>query len=165
MIDSHRRPRAGAGVRYLIVANQTLGGRDLDVAIEQRIRLGEATFVVVVPMIEVAHEASNWVAPEFYIPPTPLPEIEDAVQEARARSEHRLQAIVTRIRELGGEAEGEVGSGDPMEAVEVVLERDTFDEIIVSTLPARLSRWLRIDLPSRITRSCAIPVVTVTAAE
>jgi hypothetical protein len=42
------------------------------------------------------------------------------------------------------------------------MERASFDEIIISTLPSSISRWLRLDLPSRVQRAHAVPVVTIT---
>ncbi len=42
------------------------------------------------------------------------------------------------------------------------MERASFDEIIISTLPSSVSRWLRIDLPSRVKRAYPLPVVTIT---
>ena len=53
---------------------------------------------------------------------------------------------------------------DPMDAVEEALADDEFDEIIVSTLPRHVSRWLHIDLPRRIAH-LGLPVTTVAAAE
>jgi hypothetical protein len=60
--------------------------------------------------------------------------------------------------------EGIVGATDPYEAVRQTLERDTYDEVIVSTLPARISRWLHLDLAHRIER-LGVPVSVVTAEQ
>ena len=54
-----------------------------------------------------------------------------------------------RLREAGAEATGEIGDPDPITAIANVLARGSFDEIILSTLPANLSKWLGMDLPSR----------------
>ena len=51
---------------------------------------------------------------------------------------------------------------DPLEAIGVVLHRHEFDEIILSTLPGRSSRWLATDLPSRVRRIHRLPVTQVT---
>ena len=55
-----------------------------------------------------------------------------------------------------------IGTSDAMLAVERVLVHEQFDEVIVSTLPARVSHWLHIDLPARVQR-LGLPVTVVTA--
>lgn len=62
----------------------------------------------------------------------------------------------------GSRVEAIIGETDPMTAVEHTLGEDHVDEIIVSTLPARVSHWLRRDLPSKLERF-GVPVTTVTA--
>jgi hypothetical protein len=58
--------------------------------------------------------------------------------------------------------EGLVGDPDPFVAVQDALALEPFDEVIVSTLPARVSHWLRRDLPSRV-EQLGLPVTVVTA--
>ena len=60
--------------------------------------------------------------------------------------------------------QGIVGATDPYEAVRQTLERETYDEVIVSTLPVRISRWLHLDLAHRIER-LGVPVSVVTAEQ
>ncbi len=150
--------------RYLIVANQTLGGADLEQKVKDRIERGEGSFYVVVPMIEPELEVVDW-APQdpMFGAPIPTQVNEDALEEARERSQRRLQAMIEKVTSLGGEVDGEVGVTDPVRAVEDVLERESFDEVIVSTLPAGISRWVKMDLPSRIDRMTDCPVTTVEA--
>ena len=151
--------------RCLLVANQTLGGRALAAAVRERIAVDD-TFYVVVPMTRPEHETTAWVGvPEFQVPPTVEAGERSPIEEARRRSEHRLETVLESIREAGGLVDGEVGVSDPLEAVQAVLEREPFDEIVVSTLPTRLSRWLGMDLPSRLDRHTDVPVTTIIAEE
>jgi hypothetical protein len=62
----------------------------------------------------------------------------------------------------GGHVEGIVGDSDPFLAVKQALERERFDEVIVSTLPEHVSHWLRRDLPHRV-KELGVPVTVVTA--
>ncbi len=64
----------------------------------------------------------------------------------------------------GGHVEGIVGDSDPFVAVQHALEQFGFDEVIISTLPARVSRWLRRDLPHRVV-SLGPEVTVVTAKQ
>jgi acetolactate synthase regulatory subunit len=150
--------------RYLIIANQTLGGSELSSELEARIAQGGAQFHVVVPMTEPQLE-SPWVPadPLFGIP-APTADTTEAIEEARRRSEVRLERILELIRRRGGEASGEVGTTDPVEAARSALDRFTPDHVIVSTLPSGISRWLKMDLPSRIERLVDVPVTTVEAS-
>ena len=53
---------------------------------------------------------------------------------------------------------------DPVDAVRVVLHRWEFDEVILSTLPGRRSRWLAADLPTKIRRGFKLSVTQITGA-
>ena len=70
-----------------------------------------------------------------------------------------------RLRGAGIEVEGIVGDADPVAAVEAAWDPERFDEVIVATLPAQLSRWLRLDLPRRVERITGRPVRHVVAHE
>ena len=67
-------------------------------------------------------------------------------------------------RAAGAPVEGMVGEEDPFEAVSAALRDRGFDEVIVSTLPKRVSEWLRRDLPHRIER-LGVPVTTISQRE
>lgn len=63
---------------------------------------------------------------------------------------------------MGAKAEGELGDPDPLQAIGEVLARERLDEVIISTLPERLSKWLHTDLPHRVQRRFGVPVTTIT---
>lgn len=165
--------------RCLIVANQTLGGPDLDAAIRERIDHGSPAFTVLVPLTAPRHESTSWLS-GFTLPEAMTgPQAEDALmveeelarrraratREAQQRAEHRLREMLRRIRDLGGQADGEVGVADPVVAVAELLSVRRFDEIIVSTLPHRISRWLKLDVPSQIERFVDVPVHVIEATD
>lgn len=152
---------------YLIIANQTLGGKELDLKVRLRLENREGrSFYVVVPRLEPEHEvdAMTRVDPMFSIPGK-ADRTADAIEQARKRSEHRLRAMISRIENLGGEADGELGHSDPYQAAKDVIERfdGQFLEVIVSTLPPGMSRWIKMDLASRLDRLVACPVTVVEA--
>lgn len=89
-------------------------------------------------------------------------EVGDPLGSQRA-SRRRLRAATTRLRESGVAVQGVLGDSDPVAAVEAVWDPERFDEVIVCTLPATVSRWLRIDLPHRVERLTGAPVTHVTA--
>ena len=68
----------------------------------------------------------------------------------REAGEEQLQRGIDRLAEAGIEAQGQVVRGDPVQAVHEVWDAKSFDEIVVSTLPTGVSKWLRIDVPHRL---------------
>src|SRR3954471_9701628 len=68
----------------------------------------------------------------------------------REAGERQLERGLGRMAEMGFEAQGQVVRGDPVQAVHDVWDAATFDEIVVSTLPTGVSKWLRIDVPHRL---------------
>ena len=150
---------------YLVVANQTLGGEPLMSEIRDRIARGPCEFIVVVPATYPTDLAATWtlpIDPAFGIEPI---DTSEQIERARAQAEERLDRVLTDIRDCGATAVGELGDPDPMRAIEEVLERRAFDEVILSTLPAGISRWLGMDLPTRCERRVDIPVTTLIAGD
>jgi len=91
----------------------------------------------------------------------PRPYWDPDTEEAMAT----LELAIPLLEEAAGEhVEGMVGDTDPLVAVRDAVERLGFDEVIVSTLPARVSHWLRRDLPSRV-QQLGLPVTVVTATQ
>ena len=130
--------------RYLVVANQTLGGEPLFARIRELARAGQSAFHVVVPAT----------------PPKDHVWTED---EAATIATTRLNSALQRMTALGLEADGEVGDGSPMLAIEdAIREQGPFEAIVLSTLPPRLSRWLRLDLPHRVEAAFGLRLIHVT---
>lgn len=74
-------------------------------------------------------------------------------------------AIPLLSRAAGGPVEGIVGEADPFEAVKSALRQQPgFDEVIISTLPKRVSEWIRRDLPHRVV-TLGVPVTTISPHE
>ena len=121
----------------LIVANRTAATPPLIAEVRRRASDGPCRFTLLVPR-------------PFW----------DADTEESAIT---LELAIPLLEEAaGGRVEGLVGAEDPFLAVTAALEEDQYDEVIVSTLPARVSHWLHIDLPARVGR-LGLPVTVITA--
>ena len=128
----------------LIVANQTLTSESLTDAIRERLARGPMRAYVVVPLTQVGGRLT-W--------------DEDA---SRTIAADRLTEVLGRLRAMDVEADGEIGDRDPVMAVRDALRGREVDEVIVSTLPRGLSRWLGEDVPSRLRDSVSVPITVVT---
>ncbi|MEA2474099.1 MAG: hypothetical protein QOE06_2014 [Thermoleophilaceae bacterium] len=130
----------------LVVANQTAESDQLLEALRERAAKGPCKFHLLVPAI--AHGAS-WMA-----------DMHSGGEEA----EEHVKRAVERYREAGLEVDdGKIGDPDPIAAVQDAVNFKEFDEIIVSTLPKHLSKWLRLDLPHRVEHSTGKQVTHVEA--
>jgi GABA permease len=143
--------------RYLVVANQTLGGDELVQLIAERAKAEPSEFFVVVPATPVL-EMVPGVAGMPIIGGTVMPA---SPEHARELAQDRLNAALAQLKAVGVKVDGQVGHRDPVHAVEATLKERKFDEIIVSTLPKRLSRWLHQDLPRRLEHKSGLPVTHV----
>lgn len=128
--------------RYLIVANQTLGGEHLAEKV-RKLMASDASFYVLVPATPPQDHAIF------------------TEGEARALAQERLEAALIRLRDVGAEVDGEVGGEEPTAAVRDCMRDQEFDEIIISTLPAGVSRWLKLDLVSNVKRAFDLPVTHI----
>jgi hypothetical protein len=75
-----------------------------------------------------------------------------------------VSEAVTRLRAAGLDADGGIGDGDPIIAVTEAWDPKRYDEILISTLPTALSKWLQADLPHRVERITGAPVTHVISA-
>ena len=87
--------------------------------------------------------------------------IPGAYKIARALATGRLELELARLREARADADGEVVDPHPIDAIRKLASREEVDEIIVSTLPQRMSRWMAMDLPHRIRRATNLPVTHI----
>lgn len=131
--------------RYLVVANQTLGGEHLKEKVRECLAAGPCEFHILVPA-------------------TPPAEHLTATEgQARKLAQQRLDAACEEFRAMGATCDGEVGDARPLTAIADVLRHLTFDELILSTLPAGPSRWLKQDLPHWVERTFDLPVTHIVA--
>jgi hypothetical protein len=134
--------------RVLVVANRTAESPELLAALQERATRGPCEFILLVP--ETPHGLA-WAADP------------DAGHEAAER--HRA-AFVEELRQAGLDvADAKVGDPDPLAAIQDECNFDEYDELIVSTLPLRISKWLRVDLPRKAKAATGLPVTHVVGSE
>ena len=139
---------------YLVVANQTIGGEQLTAKLDELAAAGSSAFHFLVPVTD-SEGTQQW----DYPPIDRL--IPDAHQIACVLAEARLEHELGRLRRSGIEASGEVVDAMPVDRAQELLHERSFDGVVVSTLPRRLSRWLIRDLPHRIASVADVPVTHV----
>jgi GABA permease len=152
--------------RYLVVANQTLQGAELREELRKRIEAGSSSCYVLVPNTTAAHyhvvPAAGGVLPQpsmwWWVTDYAGPATDE---EASAQARQRLNQMLADLAALGVPVEGHLGNSHPLAAMEKVFIDHQFDEIIVATLPRRVSRWLRADLPHQAERRFSLPVTTI----
>jgi hypothetical protein len=134
--------------RVLVVAHKTAATPPLLEAVRERAARGPATFTLLVP--NSAHGLHVVVDPE---------------DQEQSEAEQVLELAVPLLEDAaGGPVEGIVGDPSPMNAIQDAINLRGFDEVIISTLPARVSKWLKLDLPSKV-GGLGLPVTTVIARE
>lgn len=134
--------------RILVVANQTLGGEHLLELLRDRSGPGGKLHI----LVPASANPASWRAHDHATDHT----------AAQARLERAEQAFAT----LGYEVTGEIGDASPVEAVgDVLREQGPFDEIVVSTLPSGPSKWMKMDVVSRIQRAHGVAVTHIAARD
>ena len=134
--------------RVLVVAHKTAATEPLLDAVRERARRGPAKFTLLVPN-----------------PTHGLHQVVDPEDQGAGEGRQVLDRALPKLSEAAGsEVEGVLGDADPGAAIQDAINLRGFDEVIISTLPTRLSRWLKLDLPSKVSGH-GLPVTTVTPAD
>ena len=144
----------------LIVANRTVGGAELANAVRERLDREDYAFHLMVP---VTSSVSTSIAlGSMAVDTLPMDNLD--LPNEREKADERLQFGLEWLGSLGVPVTGEViTDADTVAAVCRVVQQRAIDEVIISTLPSTLSRWLRQDLPHRIERKVTVPVTVVTS--
>ena len=134
--------------RVLVVANRTAESPELLNALRERATRGKCAYTLLVP--QTPHGLA-WAADRH---------------AGGEEAEHYRQAFIDELREEGIPLEeAKVGDGDPLAAIQDECNFNDYDELIVSTLPLRMSKWLRVDLPSKARAATGLPVTHVIGSE
>jgi hypothetical protein len=139
---------SSAPTRVLVVAHKTAATKPLLDAVRERAQRGPCTFTLLVP--NTARGLHKVVDPE---------------DQGGGEAQAVINKAVPLLHEASGSpVDGIVGDADPTAAVHDAINLRGFDEVIISTLSVRLSRWLRLDLPHKVA-GMGLPVTTVTPKE
>ncbi len=130
--------------RILVVANETVGGSELLSEIRARSAGASTVLLVVCPALN--SPLRHWISDE---------------DEARAAAGSRLEASLASMRTFGLDASGEIGDGDPIQAIEDALRTFRPDELIISTHPPGRSHWLERGVVEKARERFALPVTHV----
>ena len=130
--------------RILVIANETVGGDELLAILRRKAEGIQERILVVCPALnsQVRHWASD----------------EDG---ARAAAQDRLDASLAQLRRDGVQAEGAVGDGDPLQAMEDALRTFGADEIVISTHPEGRSHWLERNVVGAARDRFDVPITHV----
>lgn len=134
--------------RVLVVANRTAESPELLEALRERVARGACEFTLLIP--STPHGLA-WAAD---------------MHAGGAEAEGHRSAFVEELRAEGLDVrEAKVGDPDPLAALQDECNLSDYDELIVSTLPLHLSKWLRIDLPRKARAATGLPVTHVVGSE
>jgi len=129
----------------LVVANRTAGSHELLEALRERAAQGPAKFHLVVP---ATARGVSWVAD---------------MNAGTDAAEHDLEGALEKLRAAGLEIDGQIGDPDPVAAVQDAANQGNYEEVIVSTLHKHVSKWLKLDFPSKAAHATGLPVTHVEA--
>lgn len=138
------RPHPAGERRILVIANETVGGHTLRSAILERSLDVREEVLVVTPALN--SPLRHWVSDD---------------DGARAAAQKRLDASLAQLAEAGVEARGEIGDGDPLQAIEDALRTFGADEIIISTHPEGRSNWLERGVVQNARERFPVPITHV----
>jgi hypothetical protein len=131
----------------LLVAHQTAATPALLDAVRSRAGRGAAKFHLVVPR-----------------QPHGMHKVVDPQDAGGDEAHHVLDAALPKLSEAAGQrVTGSLGDTEPLMAIHDAINLGHYDEIIISTLPLGVSRWLKLDLVSKA-RGLGLPVTHVQAA-
>lgn len=138
-------PDAPDPAHVLVVAHRTAATPALLDAVRERACAGPARFTLLVPNT-----------------PRGLHRLTDPEDTDPASAREALDGALPLLSEAAGRlVDGTLGDANPLAAVEDAVNAGDFDEIIISTLPRSVSRWLHLDLPRKVA-ALGLPVTTVT---
>ena len=145
-VQKARVPHVGAEDerRILVIANETVGGEELRSILRSKAEGVRERILVVCPALNSA--VRTWASDE---------------DGARAAAQARLDASLARLREDGVHAGGEVGDGDPLQAMEDALRTFGADEIVISTHPPGRSHWLERNVVDHARERFDVPITHV----
>jgi hypothetical protein len=138
------RPHAAGERRILVIANETVGGHTLRSTILEKSLDVREEVLVVTPALN--SPIRHWVSDE---------------DGARAAAQERLDRSLAQLAEAGVQARGEVGDGDPLQAIEDALRTFGADEIIISTHPEGRSNWLERGIVENARERFPVPITHV----
>src|SRR5438874_417346 len=138
------RPHAAGERRILVIANETVGGHTLRSAILERSLDVREEVLVVTPALN--SPLRHWVSDD---------------DDARAFAQKRLDESLAQLADAGVEARGEIGDGDPLQAIEDALRTFGADEVIISTHPEGRSNWLERGVVTGARDRFALPITHV----
>jgi GABA permease len=131
-------------LRILVIANETVGGGTLREVIAQKADGYDEEVLVVCPALN--SKLHTWLSDE---------------DGARAEAQDRLDASLARLHDAGIAARGEIGDGDPLQALEDALRVFPADEVVVSTHPPGRSNWLEQGVVEQARLRFDVPVTHV----
>ncbi len=130
----------------LVVAHQTAATTPLLDAVRERAGRSPARFHLVVPSR-----------------PHGLDKVMDPADHGHEEARRAMEDALPKLSAAAGqEVSGEVGDSEPLMAIQDAVTRGGYNEIIISTLPLGVSKWLQLDLISKA-RALGLPVTHVLA--